>query len=76
MPIVIYGPQGCGKSTHKQAIASHFERTVIFDDGDHIPLMAQPGFTFPPSSIVFTNAKTKGSIDYASLAKSLQLRSA
>lgn len=33
-PLVIYGPQGCGKTTKAQALAEHFGCSTIVDDWD------------------------------------------
>lgn len=30
--VIVYGPQGCGKSTHAEALARHFGLSVIHDD--------------------------------------------
>jgi hypothetical protein len=38
--VIVYGPQGCGKTRYGQAIANHFGKTHIIDDwklGDHLP---------------------------------------
>lgn len=33
-PLVIYGPQGCGKTRNASALADHFRCTMIVDDWD------------------------------------------
>ena len=33
-PVVIYGPQGCGKTRNAQALAAHFGCSRIVDDWD------------------------------------------
>lgn len=33
-PLVIYGPQGCGKTTNAQALAAYFHCTTIVDNWD------------------------------------------
>lgn len=38
--VIVYGPQGCGKSRHAQAIAAFFRKKQILDNwklGDHLP---------------------------------------
>lgn len=42
MSLVIYGPQGCGKTQHAVALAKHFGLNIIYDGwhfGERIPLM-------------------------------------
>jgi tRNA A37 N6-isopentenylltransferase MiaA len=34
--VVVYGPQGCGKTTHAAALAKHFGLDTICDEADHI----------------------------------------
>ncbi len=34
--IVIYGPQGCGKTQHAQALATHFSCLFIADEWDGV----------------------------------------
>jgi hypothetical protein len=33
-PLVVYGPQGCGKTANAKAIADYFYCTLIVDDWD------------------------------------------
>ena len=33
-PLVVYGPQGCGKTTNARAIADYFRCTSIVDNWD------------------------------------------
>ena len=33
---VVYGPQGCGKSTHAKVLAKHFGVNVIIDPADNV----------------------------------------
>lgn len=33
-PLVVYGPQGCGKTANAKAIAAHFNCTTIVDNWD------------------------------------------
>lgn len=32
MSVIIYGPQGCGKSMHKELIRNHYGLTNVLDD--------------------------------------------
>lgn len=34
MGVIIYGPQGCGKTTHAKALAKHLGLNHIIDDGE------------------------------------------
>jgi MoxR-like ATPase len=42
MTLVVYGPQGCGKTQNAVALAKHFGLNMIYDKhyfGDPLPLM-------------------------------------
>ena len=32
MSIIVYGPQGCGKTHHSQALRAHFKLSAVLDD--------------------------------------------
>jgi cytidylate kinase len=53
--IVIYGPQGCGKSTHASALARHYGKTRIVDDW-------LPGAPLRADTIALTNVPHKGAV--------------
>ena len=40
--VVVYGPQGCGKTTHAAALAAHVGLTTIHDEGDIDPRRLRP----------------------------------
>lgn len=48
MSIVVYGPQGCGKTRNKAALAAHFGLSNIIDDWS-------PGDTLPEDTLALTN---------------------
>jgi len=59
MGIVIYGPQGCGKSKHKNELAVHFGMSKIIDDW-------KPGDALPESALALTNApEAEGAIAFS-----------
>ena len=58
MSIVVYGPQGCGKTTAKDALAEHFGMRHVIDDW-------VPGSPLPPDALALTNITgVKGAIDF------------
>ena len=56
-PVIIYGPPGCGKTTHKEALAKAFNKPVIIDSWDHQQ-------SLPNNAIAFTNSPVKGAISF------------
>ena len=54
---VIYGPQGCGKTTHAVALARHYGKTRIVDDW-------QPGGPVPSNTLALTSAPHQGAIPF------------
>lgn len=48
--IVVYGPQGCGKSANAGLLAKHFGKTRIVEGDDW-----QPGEPLPGDTLVTTN---------------------
>lgn len=58
MSIVIYGPQGCGKSRNKAALAAHFGMGQVIDDWN-------PGGPLPENTLALTNVPgVEGAIDF------------
>jgi cytidylate kinase len=53
--VVIYGPQGSGKSTHAAALARHYGKTRIVDEW-------VPGAPLRADTIALTNVPHKGAI--------------
>lgn len=47
-PIVVYGPQACGKTRNTKAIAEHVKRPVVIDDYSY-------GHPLPAGCVAFTN---------------------
>lgn len=53
MPIIIRGPQGCGKTSNAQALAAYFGCTEVVDDWD--------GFTpLCDGALALTNSANAG----------------
>jgi hypothetical protein len=65
--IVIYGPQGCGKSTHATALARHYGKTRIVDDW-------MPGRQLPSDTLALTNACHIGAIHFLDAANAAGIR--
>lgn len=59
--IVIYGPPGCGKSTHAAALAAHFGKSRIVDDW-------QPGGRVGDDTLALTNIPHAGTISFIDAA--------
>lgn len=55
--VVIYGPAGCGKTTHAVALAASFGKTRIVDDW-------QPGGPLPADTLALTSEPCKGAINF------------
>jgi ATP/maltotriose-dependent transcriptional regulator MalT len=53
--VVIYAPQGSGKSTHAAALARHYRKTRIVDEWI-------PGGPLSADSIALTNVPVRGSV--------------
>lgn len=51
--VVIYGPQGCGKSVNAQRLRRHFGLTRVVDDVD-----SAEGMRIPDSTLVLVHATT------------------
>lgn len=54
---VIYGPQGCGKTTHAVALARHYGKTRIVDDWE-------PSGPVPANTLALTSAPHQGAIPF------------
>lgn len=53
LSIVVYGPQGCGKTRAAQALAKHFGLDTIVDDADSVPSPHQ--FKSTPGHLYLTH---------------------
>jgi replication-associated recombination protein RarA len=69
--IVVYGPQGCGKTTHAAALARHYGKTRIVDDWT-------PSRPVPADTLALTNACHVEAIHFldATAAAGIRLRPA
>ena len=62
MSKVIYGPQGCGKTTHKAALAAHFGLSHVMDDWN-------PTDPLPENTLALTNVPgVEGAIEFSDVA--------
>ncbi len=62
MPVVVYGPQGCGKSAHARLLAKHYGKSRIVDDWT-------PGAPLSSDTLALTNVPHKDAIPYWTAAK-------
>lgn len=66
MSVIIYGPQGCGKTTHAKALMKHFGLNHLIDDGeDENGNLWCPGDPVPDDTLVLTGAPgIDGALDF------------
>lgn len=65
MSVIVYGPQGCGKTTRAKQIARHFGLSRIIDDGvDESGNPWEPGDPIPEDTLVLTSIPTAGAVDF------------
>lgn len=55
--IIIYGPQGCGKSRDVEKLARHYQKDMVIDAWS-------PGDPLPDNALALTNVETPGAIAY------------
>lgn len=55
--VIVYGPQGCGKTTHAAAIASFYGKPNIVDDWT-------PGDPVPADTLILTSEPHQGAIPF------------
>jgi|GEM_PF-4470144 len=65
--IVIYGPQGCGKTRRAKEILAYFKKDRIIHDW-------RPGQRIPANAIALTNFRVTGAISYADIKAKLTSR--
>jgi len=65
--VIIYGPNGCGKTTNAVALARYFGKTVIIDNERYRAYDGQ----FPPQAIVLTAARLPGAIHFDDVVYSM-----
>ena len=65
MSTVIYGPQGCGKTRNKAALAAHFGPGQVIDD-------LMPGDPLPEDALALTNfPEVEGAIEFSDVVSLL-----
>lgn len=65
-PVVVYGPQGCGKTRHAKALAAHFGVERVIDDW-------MPGDPVDPGALHLSQVEVPGAVAYESLKAELGL---
>lgn len=64
--VVVYGPQGCGKTRHAAALAAHFGVGVIIDEW-------MPGDPIEADALHLSQVEVPGAVTYESLKEGLRL---
>ncbi len=65
--IVIYGPNGCGKSRYAVALAKHFGKTRIVDDWT-------PGSRLDDDTLALTNVPHQGAVPFLKAVSEARIR--
>ncbi len=64
MSIIIYGPQGCGKTRHAEILRKHYNMAEVVDDGsDPYPMSPKQQAEFKNGKVLFltdVNAEIRG----------------
>lgn len=69
MSVIIYGPQGCGKTRNAQALAQHFGLTNIIDPWC-------PGDELPDDTLALTGVEVDGALSFDDAMAAMQSASA
>lgn len=65
MSIIIYGPQGCGKTLHAERLRKHFKMDEVCDDEmDPYPLTVRQQTEFKAGKVLFLTNITPKDKDY------------
>lgn len=64
--VIVYGPQGCGKTRHAEALATHFGACRVIDEWN-------PGDPVEPDALHLSQVEVPGSVAYESLKATLRL---
>jgi hypothetical protein len=65
-PVIVYGPRGCGKTRHGEALAAHFGLGRIVDEW-------MPGDPVEPGALHLSQVEVPGAVAYESLKAELRL---
>lgn len=65
-PVIVYGPQGCGKTRHAAELAAHFGVCRIIDDW-------MPGDPVESAALHLCQVEVPGAVAYESLEVELKL---
>lgn len=60
--VIVYGPQGCGKSRNKQLLMNHFGLDKVIDD-------YVPGDKLQNQTLHLTSTPCDGALDYYDVVK-------
>lgn len=60
--VIVYGPQGCGKTRNKQILLDHFGLSKVKDD-------FAPGDKLEPDTLYLTHLECIGAINYHDIIK-------
>eukprot|EP01041_Mallomonas_annulata_P034248 gene34248-56986_t len=69
--VVIFGPQGCGKTRNASALAKHYGKSVVYDY-DEAP-SARRIQSLPAEALVLTNVDVRGAIPFATAMRAAGL---
>lgn len=69
--VVIYGPQGCGKSQNAAALAKHYGKSIVYDY-DEAPSTRRMQ-SLPAEALVLTNVEVRGAIPFATAMRAAGL---
>lgn len=64
--VIVYGPQGCGKTRHSEALAAHYGVSKVVDDW-------MPGDPVEPGALHLSQVEVPGAVAYESLQALLNL---
>ena len=67
--VIVYGPQGCGKTRNAQAIAKHLGLTNIIDEWC-------PGYELPADTLALTDCRdVEGAVNFFDVMDALNVAS-
>lgn len=69
--IIIYGPQGCGKTRNASALAKHYGKSIVYDY-DEAP-SARRIQSLPSEALVLTNVEVRGAIPFSAAMRAAGL---
>lgn len=67
MSVIIYGPQGCGKTRNAEALMKRFGLHHLIDGEDDDGNTWLPGYPVPADTLILTNEPVPGAVDFYSV---------